>query len=66
MTENERGGMTCEQCTAFSQDWQDKDRGECRRYAPRVVVILSGKHTTFPSVQKDSWCEEWANATSQT
>lgn len=57
----------CETCRFF---WQDRDLTECRRYAPRRMLVdvdtstlededSSASFRLWPSVFATDWCGEW-------
>jgi hypothetical protein len=58
---------TCADCRFYDPWPGDHDDGECRRYAPKAVVIQQGTTTAssdeivaiWPSVLSHSWCGDF-------
>ena len=46
--------VRCDKCRFWAQDTHERDRGECRRYAPE-----SSAGAIFRKVPEDCWCGDF-------
>ena len=64
MTDTTDEAMTCEGCAFWRQDGQDGQDGQCKRHAPRAVLLVdpgedANAVIVWPWTEPNDWCGDW-------